>query len=239
MPISEFRLPPGLDGIHVTRDRLMDAAERLMAERGFAAVSVREISAEADTQISAITYHFGSKEQLLDAIFERRSVPMNRERARLMDSCEPTVLGRHPTIRELLFAYSEPVFSLAKQPGGLRFLRLKQHIHVGETELSSRLKKQYIEPGARRFTTLLQLVNPQIPPRSLYLRFNVIVGALFSLVRDVTSIATLSNGAVDIDYDAARDEFIDFLAAGWESGNPSDADRPIVDRGVSALAGAS
>jgi AcrR family transcriptional regulator len=201
----------------VTRDRLMDAAEGLMAERGFAAVSVREICAVAGTQISSITYHFGSKEQLLDAIFERRSVPMDRERWRLMDACEPALLGRSPTIRELLFAYSEPVFALAKDPRGLLFIRLKQHVQVGETNLSNRLKKKYIEPGARRFVALLQDAFPQTPVRSLYWRFNVIIGALFSLVRDATSIATLSDGAVDVDYDAARDEFIEFLASGWEA----------------------
>src|SRR5665213_227556 len=180
------RTAPALERHPDTRERLMDAAERLMADSGFAGVSVREVSAEAGTQISAITYHFGSKEHLLDAIFARRSGPMNRERTRLMDACEPAALGRQPTIRELLYAYSEPVFALAKEPGGLLFLRLKHHVQVGETQLSNRLKGKYIEPGARRFVAMLQAAFPRVPAHSLYWRFNVIVGAIYSLVRDAT-----------------------------------------------------
>ncbi len=47
-----------------TKTRLIDAAGQLFAEKGFKAVTVREIAAEAETQISALNYHFRSKEEL-------------------------------------------------------------------------------------------------------------------------------------------------------------------------------
>jgi AcrR family transcriptional regulator len=51
-----------------TRDRLLRAAQRLFAERGYAGASVRLITAQARANLGAITYHFGSKERLHHAV---------------------------------------------------------------------------------------------------------------------------------------------------------------------------
>jgi AcrR family transcriptional regulator len=55
-----------------TRDRLLDKAERLFAERGFDGTSVREITTAAQVNLGAINYHFRSKESLYAAVFARR-----------------------------------------------------------------------------------------------------------------------------------------------------------------------
>ena len=51
----------GSTGDRETRDRLMKAAERLFAERGFKEVTVREICRSADANVAAVNYHFGDK----------------------------------------------------------------------------------------------------------------------------------------------------------------------------------
>ena len=58
-----------------TRDRLLAQAEQLFAQKGFAAVSVREITAAADTNLAAINYHFGNKMNLYLSVFKERWVP--------------------------------------------------------------------------------------------------------------------------------------------------------------------
>ncbi|MCG8692946.1 MAG: TetR family transcriptional regulator, partial [Minwuiales bacterium] len=52
------------------RERLLDAAVGLFAERGFDGVSTRELVSRAKVNLSAITYHFGGKEALYRAVFE-------------------------------------------------------------------------------------------------------------------------------------------------------------------------
>ncbi|MCF8468854.1 MAG: CerR family C-terminal domain-containing protein [Sneathiella sp.] len=52
-------------------DRLIDAAGKLFADRSFDAVSTREIAKVAGVNLSAISYHFDSKEGLYRAIFEK------------------------------------------------------------------------------------------------------------------------------------------------------------------------
>jgi AcrR family transcriptional regulator len=55
-----------------TRQRLLDTAERLFAERGFAGASVREITDAARTNLGAVNYHFQSKQKLYVEVFARR-----------------------------------------------------------------------------------------------------------------------------------------------------------------------
>src|SRR5690348_9180163 len=62
-----------------TRLRILDAAEHLFAQNGVDGTSLRSIMAAAGVSISQINYHFGTKEVLLRAIFERRAVPHVQE----------------------------------------------------------------------------------------------------------------------------------------------------------------
>ena len=54
-----------------TRERLLDAAARLFAERGFARVTVRDISRKARANVAAVNYHFGGKDGLYDAVMRK------------------------------------------------------------------------------------------------------------------------------------------------------------------------
>jgi AcrR family transcriptional regulator len=83
------------------------AAERLFAERGVGAVSLREIGAEAGQRNnSAAQYHFGSKPGLVDAIFEYRMGPINERRLALLADLDAT--GRGNDLRSLVEALVEP-----------------------------------------------------------------------------------------------------------------------------------
>ena len=62
-------------------DKLMDAAERLYAEHGFAAVSIRQISdAAGQRNKSVVQYHFSSRDELIKAIINRHIVPVEQHR---------------------------------------------------------------------------------------------------------------------------------------------------------------
>lgn len=53
--------------------QIIGVAEKLFAEKGFSGTSIRDISQEADINVSMISYYFGSKEKLIEALFEVRS----------------------------------------------------------------------------------------------------------------------------------------------------------------------
>jgi len=69
------------------RERLIEAARELFARDGFDAASVRDITAQANANLGAITYHFGSKEALYHAVIERFATPLADQLAAI--SAEP------------------------------------------------------------------------------------------------------------------------------------------------------
>jgi AcrR family transcriptional regulator len=61
-----------------TRDRLIEAAKVIFADKGYEAASVREITAAAAANLGAITYHFGSKQGLYEAVLDSLLEPLVR-----------------------------------------------------------------------------------------------------------------------------------------------------------------
>lgn len=76
-----------------TKDRILDAAERLFARDGFDATSLRAITAEAKVNLAAVNYHFQSKEALVQAVIGRRLGPINVRRLELLDGYEAEAAG--------------------------------------------------------------------------------------------------------------------------------------------------
>lgn len=73
-----------------TRDQLILAAERIGAEEGFGAMSLRAVQqAAAQRNKSAAHYHFGSRAGLVEAVIETRMGPINEHRTRLLDALAP------------------------------------------------------------------------------------------------------------------------------------------------------
>lgn len=81
-----------------TRQLLLDAAERLMAEQGADGVSMREISAGAGQgNNNAAQYHFGTREGIIEAVLDRRMGPIDARRAEMI-----AALGPASTLEELV-----------------------------------------------------------------------------------------------------------------------------------------
>lgn len=83
-------MPPGNKNI-TTRDRLLKVAEMLFAQKGYDAVSVREITDAARCNLAAINYHFGSKKTLYLHVFRERWL----SRAQRILSCFEENLATH------------------------------------------------------------------------------------------------------------------------------------------------
>ncbi|MBW1802314.1 MAG: TetR/AcrR family transcriptional regulator [Deltaproteobacteria bacterium] len=60
---------------NATKNRLLEKAETLFAQRGYHGVSIREITASARCNMGAVNYHFGSKKNLYMEVFRARWVP--------------------------------------------------------------------------------------------------------------------------------------------------------------------
>ncbi|MCH2173851.1 TetR/AcrR family transcriptional regulator [Myxococcota bacterium] len=100
-----------------TKQRILDSAESLFAQQGLAATSLRAVIAAADVNSAAIHYHFGSKEALVEAVFERRIEPVNRERLARLQHLEASAGDSGVAMVELLEAFIHPLLKLGQELG--------------------------------------------------------------------------------------------------------------------------
>src|SRR5881628_1017735 len=101
-----------------TRSRILDVAEELFGERGLDRVSIRDITRKAKVNLAAINYHFGSKEDLIAAIFEREFVPVNEARLAALDAVQRAG-KKDPKLEAILEAFIRPTVrcSIGKPKG--------------------------------------------------------------------------------------------------------------------------
>lgn len=87
---------------------MIDAAERLIAERGIAAMTLKDVQiAAGQSNRSAAKYHFGSREGLLDAIIEVRMSPVNARRELLLVEMEAN--SSSPNMRRAVEVMVKPI----------------------------------------------------------------------------------------------------------------------------------
>jgi AcrR family transcriptional regulator len=106
----------------IGRERLIDAAERLMAERGVHAVSLREITAAArQRNASGIHYHFGDRAGLIGAVIDRHMGRIDEARNAQLDALERD--GR-TALHDVVAALVVPLADALATPSGRRYLRI-------------------------------------------------------------------------------------------------------------------
>ena len=113
-----------------TKERILDVAERLFADFGYKATSLRDITSEAGVNLASVNYHFGSQVALLAALLDRRFAPVNQRRLELLDELEASTDGA-VELPDLVRAFLSPPFEL--HPGDTEdrrtLLRLVGRIH--------------------------------------------------------------------------------------------------------------
>src|SRR5437762_5155319 len=95
-----------------TKSRILDVAEHLFMEHGFEATSLRSLTSSAGVNLAAVNYHFGSKEELFQAVLTRRLDPMNQERIELLKKLENGSGDRPIACERILAAMLVPALRL-------------------------------------------------------------------------------------------------------------------------------
>jgi AcrR family transcriptional regulator len=207
-----------LDGL-APRERLLVAAERLFAEHGWAAVSIRAITAAAKVNLASLHYHFGSKENLLEEIFTARARPIAEERLRLLEQCAEGP-ARPPLLEQIVDAFLRPALTLALEPrlGGPTFVKLRARLAMEPEGIGSRILAASFDESSRRFLRALERALPEVPRKDVQWRFHFLLGVMFYTMADSGRIRVLTDGACDPrDVDSALHHMIPFLAAGLRS----------------------
>ena len=161
-----------------TRRRILDVAEQLFAERGFGAVSLREIVMKAGTNVASVHYHFGSKEELVRQVFARRAPPVLDQIEELLDEAA-AYAGRPDYLDRVVLAIIAPSIRgrSAEDHGARIFNRLRSHLVTENLEFADSIFDIVYRKVSRRVLAVLQVALPDLPPNELAWKLHVIFGA--------------------------------------------------------------
>ena len=193
-----------------TREALLLAGERLIAEYGIDAVSLRQINTEAGQRnSSAAHYHFGSKEALVRAIFDYRMESVNRNRKEKLAA----VLEQnndHPEPRELVKTFIYPIIEeISDSEGGSYYIRfLSQAISHPQTDTNKYSENILADAASSAFNQLKRAV-PEIPTPILGQRFGLMWEMILHSLADRERDSELRARSQHIDQDLFVSNLID------------------------------
>ncbi len=202
-----------------TRDRILDAAEELFAQRGYEGVSVRQIMSQAGADVSLAYYHFKSKRDLFDQVMLRRVETLNELRLDALDAVERRHPDDAPTVEEIIGAFTNPLLDLLARDHEewKHYFQLIAQIN-SSTEWGGELMTRYFDPLVSRFIDALRKALPDSTDEDLYWSYHFLSGALTLTFAETGRIDNLSGGLCrSSDMQAINERMPAFLAAGFRA----------------------
>jgi AcrR family transcriptional regulator len=205
----------GPDIRNAKMERILNCAEKEFAARGYSATPLHKIAARAKVNQALISYYFGSKEKLYQAIFLRRGLELTRERLRLLDELQSRSVP--PTVEDLIKSFLVPAISMMYQSDDRRnFLRLQARLQNEPKELTAKLRAIVYDDATRRYIEAFKLALPQVDAKAIVWRMVMMIGAYLYIVSDESRLEQLSSGLCNArDQEEVIRQISTFLTGGF------------------------
>jgi AcrR family transcriptional regulator len=198
--------------------KLLDAAEQLVAVKGFEAVAIRDVTKLAGMNIAAVNYHFGSRDEMMALVMVRYARPINEERMARLDIAEQRWPGKVVPVEEILSAFVSPLFaqiqvsSLSEES----CYRLIGRIFANHGDGMLQWIEKDFDQVSKRFTQAFARSQPSLGAEDLAARIHFILGALIHLLTHQSQLVDASGVALNMEIAIAR--LIHFAALGMRGG---------------------
>lgn len=171
-PRPRTSLPPR----NSRQQAILQFAEQLFAQRGFHAVTLRQIADLAKVPLALVGYYFNHKEGLFQAVFAHRSA-LHRELEQALDEARRTA-GQDDGLRRVIDALVQPMLKMRQDPSSRHYARLlARALTYPESEAEPALQ-QHLDPLLQRFLDALQTALPQASHAELAAAWRFAIGAV-------------------------------------------------------------
>lgn len=221
MSSNRSRASAGVKGKECTKKSLLDVAEELFSEKGFAETSLRSITTKAGVNLASVNYHFGSKKSLIQAVFARFLTPFCQALELELKKYETGLEHESADLEHLLRILTQTaLLTTQNQTNGPRiFMRLLGLAYTqGQGHLRRFLTREYGAVFAA-FTRLITDATPQLSEQERFWRIHFALGStIFALsgAESLTAMAEHDLGQAS-GMEQLVDEMIPFLVAGLHS----------------------
>lgn len=158
------------------RGRLLAAAAACFASKGYSGTTVRDITARADCNVSAVTYHFGGKRKVYVAVFEERLTDLTRHR---VDALEVLMRSATPALERVIetfaVAFLDPL--RGNERGRETMLLLLREMVDGHLPVSL-VAERMVRPTVAALTQALDRACPGLEPARLSLCCHSLISQL-------------------------------------------------------------
>ena len=199
------------------RQAILLAAEKLFAQHGYHAVTIRQIAEEAGVPLALVGYYFGPKHELFHAIFEHWSHSIDERLARLAAvTIEPDDARTLPRIIE---AFTAPVLALRASSEGEYYALLVARELYHATEEADRVLRAYFDPLAEAYIDALHVALPHATRSQAAWAYQFSLGALLHHLND-SRIERLTRGENKRADPAVRPMLVNFIVGGLRAALP-------------------
>ncbi len=206
--IPSFRPPVSEPGA-ATRERILEAAETLFAEQGYAA-SIRQITADASCNLAAISYHFGGKERLYEEVFRRRLQPLQAKR---LEALGRAAQRADQSLEDFLRAYATAFLETwVDSRRGPAFMRLLSREMI-EVHLPPGFLADFFEPVHAAFSSELRRFCPGLAAAPARHASHSFVG-LLSHALNVRRGYAATSGEASLEVPAMAEHIVQLMAGG-------------------------
>lgn len=197
---------------------ILNAAEELFSERGFAETSLRNITTRAGVNLAAVNYHFGSKKALIQAVFARFLTPFCAQLEQDLAQIQERLPEHSPTLPELLMLLSGTALKAGHDsPRRLGiFMRLLGLAYTqGQGHLRRFLQHEYA-PVFSAFMRLVSAATPDLSDEDRFWRIHFMLGATVFTLSGADALTAMAEHDLGKGSDVAQviDKLIPFLASG-------------------------
>jgi len=178
--------------VNRTKEAILNKAEELFANHGIGTYSLRKIAEQANVEPPMITYHFGNKNDLIDAVIERRISVLNDARLKLLGETLRRTRNR-PSVEDVLRATFDPWLDMYQSgdPGWRNYSRLinRMLIMPWHTEI---VEKHMGEVEAHMMNAF-RLALPHLSDGELFWGTSLTFGSAVLLFSDSSRLAQLAS----------------------------------------------
>ena len=211
-PSSRKRRRP--DVVEVRPDRkaeILLAAEKLFAQNGYHAVTIRQIAEEAKVPLALVGYYYGQKHELFEAIFVHWNHTIE-ERMNALQAAQRVPLDAQ-TLHRIITAFVNPVLRMRASPEGEYYALLIARELSFTTDVTDRILRTYFDPMANAFIEALNQVHPNTSRGQIAWCYQFALGALIHHMSDVRVKRLSQNQSAPGDPDAHA-MLINFIVGG-------------------------
>lgn len=193
------------------------AAEKLFAQRGYHAVTIRQIAEEAGVPLALVGYYYGPKHELFHAIFAHWNQTIEERLAELdaasLDPQDPQTLTR------IVETFVGPVIRLRSSPEGHHYAQLVGRELAYNSQEADRVLRDFFDPMAHRFIDALHAALPHAARADVAWGYQFALGALLHHLVD-DRIARLSLEVNRPGDPAASERLVRFIVGGLRAALP-------------------